>query len=109
MAFVLARPAGPRRSTRRPELAPYLFVLPSLVLLGLWAYYQLLATVWLSFFSGILVGGGKDFVGLRNYTAVLATPEFQVSLVNTFKYIVGMVPLAVALPLGVALLAAELR
>ena len=92
---------------RRFEVAPYLFILPSVALLIIWAYYPLLDTVRLSFFSGTLLSGAKDFVGFKNYGAVVATPEFQRSLVNTGKYILGMIPLAVVVPLAVALLAAD--
>jgi multiple sugar transport system permease protein len=128
MAFDLTRPARPStvarpyalpaekpavraapRGRRRVELAPYLFVLPSLLLLVIWAYYPLLDTVRLSFFDGTLLSGPKDFVGFKNYGAVLATPEFQKSLANTVKYIIGMIPLAVILPLAVALLAADIK
>ena len=56
-----------------------------------------------------LLSGPKDFVGFKNYGAVVGTPEFQKSLVNTLKYIIGMIPLAVILPLAVALLAADIR
>jgi multiple sugar transport system permease protein len=100
------------RTTRLRQsvpIAPYLFVLPALLLLAVWAYYPLLDTIRLSFFSGTLVGGIKDFVGFRNYATVVGTPEFQKSLLNTFAYIAGMVPLAVVLPLGAALLAADIH
>jgi multiple sugar transport system permease protein len=111
--FVLPveRPAAEtvRRTRKRVELAPYLFVLPSLLLLVFWAYFPLLDTVRISFFDGTLLTGPKDFVGFKNYGAVVATPEFQKSVGNTFKYIAGMIPLAVILPLAVALLAADIK
>src|ERR1700680_4467021 len=87
-----------RHPRKRVELAPYLFVLPSLLLLVFWAYYPLLDTVRISFFDGTLLSGPKDFVGFNNYGAVVGTPEFQKSLANTFKYVAGMIPLAVMLP-----------
>jgi multiple sugar transport system permease protein len=98
-----------RRVRKRVEIAPYLFVLPSLLLLVFWAYYPLLDTVRISFFDGTLLSGPKDFVGFKNYVTVVGTPEFQKSLANTFKYIAGMIPLAVILPLAVALLAADIQ
>ena len=69
--------------------------------------YPLVDTFRISFFDGTLLSGPQSFVGLRNYGTVLATPEFQKALVNTLKYIAGMIPLAVILPLAVALLAAD--
>jgi multiple sugar transport system permease protein len=97
------------RTRKKVEIAPYVFVLPSLLLLVFWAYYPLLDTVRISFFDGTLLSGPKDFVGFKNYGAVVGTPEFQKSLANTFKYIAGMIPLAVILPLAVALLAADIK
>ena len=96
-----------RVATRRIPVAPYLLVLPGLLLLGIWAYYPLLDTIGISFFSGTLVGGMKEFIGFQNYAQVVRTPEFQRSLLNTIYYIAGMIPLAVILPLGAALLAAD--
>jgi multiple sugar transport system permease protein len=97
------------RIKKRVEFAPYVFVLPSLLLLVFWAYYPLLDTVRISFFDGTLLTGPQAFVGFKNYGAVVRTPEFQKSLANTVKYIVGMIPLAVILPLAVALLAADIK
>src|ERR1700704_5329684 len=102
-----ARIARPTR--KRMEIAPYVFVLPSLLLIVIWSYYPLLDTVRISFFDGTLLSGPKEFVGFKNYGMVVGTPEFQKSLANTLKYIVGMIPLAVILPLAVALLAADIK
>jgi multiple sugar transport system permease protein len=98
-----------RRLRYRPTLAPYLFVLPGLILIGIWIYWPLLQTFWLSFFSGSLTKGPTDFVGLRNYAEVLALPEFQTSLINTLLYIAGLIPLAVVLPMFVAIILSKVR
>jgi multiple sugar transport system permease protein len=97
------------RATKRAEIAPYLLVLPSVLLLVIWAYYPLLDTVRISFFDGTLLSGPTGFVGFKNYGAAVGTPEFQKSLGNTLKYIAGMIPLAVILPLAAALLAADIK
>src|SRR3979490_1163608 len=94
----ITRPTG-----KGVEIAPSLFVLPSVLLLVFWAYYPLLDTVRISFFDGTLLSRPQAFVRFKNYVTVASTPEFQMSLANTFKYIAGMIPLAVILPLAVAL------
>jgi multiple sugar transport system permease protein len=101
-------PARTRRS-RRVDATPYLLLAPSLLLIVVWAYYPLFDTIRISVFDGTLLSGPQRFVGLNNYAAVISTPEFQKALGNTFKYIAGMIPLAVILPMGVALLAADIR
>ncbi|MBV8083251.1 MAG: sugar ABC transporter permease [Chloroflexi bacterium] len=102
---------GKHGAARRKRLAvaPYVLVLPGIALLAVWAYYPLAETIRLSFFDGTLVGGVTGFVGLKNYGDVVRTPEFQKALINTFKYIAGLIPLAVVLPMAVALLAFDIR
>ncbi len=108
-AAIASRRAASTQHRRAFDIAPYLFVLPGLLLLAVWAYYPLLDTVRISFFSGTLVSGSKDFVGLNNYRGVIGTPEFRKSLLNSLYYIAGMIPLAVILPLAAALLAADIH
>ncbi len=102
-----AADAARGHAKRRLEWTPYLFMLPSLALICIWAYYPLVDTIRISFFDGTLLSGPQHFVGFRNYGMVVGTPEFQKALANTFKYIAGMIPLAVVLPLAVALLASD--
>lgn len=97
------------RKRRNIPVAPYLFVLPGLVLLGVWVYWPLIQTFWYSFFSGNLTKGIDKFVGFENYQTVLALPEFQQSLINTGLYILGLIPLTVVFPMVVALLLARVR
>lgn len=108
------RPTGRLRarrvvSRRRWSLTPYLFVLPGLVLLAIWVYWPLVQTFWYSFFSGNLSKGIDRFVALENYRTVLTLPEFQKSLANTGIYILGMIPLAVFLPMVIALMLSKVR
>jgi len=49
---------------------PYLFLIPSLVLIFLFIVYPIVKTIWLSFFSA-----EGEFVGLDNFVEVLRNPD----------------------------------
>jgi len=102
-------PSGVRAFFRKGSLTPYFFILPGLVLLIIWVYYPLILTFWYSFNSGNLTKGVDKFVGLDNYVAVVNLPEFQQSIVNTGLYIVGLIPLTVFIPLGIAILLSKIK
>jgi multiple sugar transport system permease protein len=101
--------AQSRRIHRHWQVAPYFFLLPGLLFIALWVYIPLLQTFWLSLFHGNLVGGPSHFVGLKNYMMIVQLPELWQSLTNTAIYTLGMVVLAVMLPLGIALLLAQVK
>jgi multiple sugar transport system permease protein len=92
------------RQRQHWSVAPYLFLLPGVILVVVWVYYPFLQTFWLSLFHGSLVGGPARFVGLQNYRLMLQLPEFQQALLNTVLYIFGISICAVIIPLFIALL-----
>lgn len=99
-----AAPAAPRRRRRIP-LAPYLYVLPAIALLGLWIYRPLVETFQLSFYSwNLLPTKPMVPVGLQNYASVLTSPQLHTALANTGVYIAAFLMFSVALPIAIALL-----
>lgn len=86
------------------------FLLPTLILFGLFTFYPTLGAVLTSFqaFSGFSVD--RPFVGLANYEFVLTRePLFWKSAYNTVLFTLGTVPVAVLLPLGIAALIDRLK
>lgn len=80
------------------------FVLPFIVIYGVFNLFPLLYTLFLSFFSwdGI---GAKSFVGLENYVKVLTTDKlFWTSLKNVFFIVIGYLPATLILSFLVAVL-----
>lgn len=110
------RRPGPRRAPRsgrgqRQTLAGWLFVTPTLVVLGLFLLVPIVMALWVSFTDwsgrGSPFAGGVGIVGTDNYEALLTEPglsrqDFMISLRNTFYYVVGVVPLQTALALFLA-------
>lgn len=65
-----------RRALRRRHLSWWLFLLPSGIVLGTVMLYPLAYAIWLSLFNYDLGSGAHDFIGLGNYTALLADDRF---------------------------------
>lgn len=91
-----------RRSLRRTMTA-YLFLLPTLVILGTFLVYPLFASVWYSFHEYNVIQPAK-WIGLANYRELLEDEVFKNAFKNTLIYSVGVIPGCVVLPLFMALL-----
>jgi ABC-type sugar transport system permease subunit len=86
-ALPAARAATARRWSRRFDSTalPWLLLLPALVvILGLVAY-PIISTFWLSFHAGVGVSTGP-FVGVDQYRALAADPDFRAALVRTIEF-----------------------
>jgi len=84
--------------------------LPAALTVGVWIYVPLVRTFELSFFEwNLLPTSPKTYVGFGNYRRLLELPELGRALFNTLIYTLGVFPLAVLLPLGVALLTDNIR
>jgi multiple sugar transport system permease protein len=79
---------------------PYLFLLPQLIIVGLFALYPLIYNLLLSFEEEGMFSHG--FVGLDQYVQILHDQIFWTALSNTFYYTLWTVPLTA----GVSLMAA---
>jgi len=94
-----------RRRRIRTHLAttPWLFLLPALLVTGLFIVYPFLNTAVLSFTDAKLIVGGK-FTGLDNFARMVQDPLFWTALRNCGLYVLGCVPPLVVLPLLIAVL-----
>ncbi|MET3901110.1 ABC-type sugar transport system permease subunit [Devosia sp. UYZn731] len=83
---------------------PWLYLAPTLILLGVFTYWPLIQTAYLSLVEWNLnPGQTADFVGLSNYGRVAGGTLFQSAFVNTLIYIAASIPLKVLLPIPVAM------
>ncbi|MEB3274204.1 MAG: carbohydrate ABC transporter permease [Prochlorothrix sp.] len=90
---------------RKLSPTPYLFLLPALLLLSLTVFWPALQAFYLSFTEyGVRLNSTPEWVGLANFRALLQDKTFWKVLGNTFIYLLGVVPLLVSLPLGLAIL-----
>jgi len=68
----------------------YLFVIPILLLYSLFSLYPIAQTFYLSFFDAKIVRLGK-FMGIKNYTAILADKYFRQAFGNTLLFTFGSI------------------
>jgi len=97
-----------RRRRRRIPIAPYLYVLPALLLLGVWVYRPLIQTFELSFYNwNLLPTQPLTPAGISNYTSIVTSPELRQAVINTLIYIGAFLVFSVVLPIAVALLSRQ--
>ena len=73
--------------------APYLFIAPFFVLFGIFGAFPLVYTLWVSLHDWSLLGGNEGWVGLENYSELLADGYFWNSLLNTFAiFLIATIP-----------------
>lgn len=93
------------RRRRRFPLTPYLFLLPGLILFGLFILYPIAQAMQMSFYDwNILRGAASDFVGFDNYVRAFSDDRFWLSLSNSGIYMLFTVPPQIVLGLAVAML-----
>jgi multiple sugar transport system permease protein len=104
---------GRRGAGQRQSGAGWLFVTPTLVVLGLFLVVPIIMALWVSFTDwtgrGSPFSSQVGFVGTDNYQSLLTEPglsrqDFMISLRNTFYYVLGVVPLQTVLALGLAVI-----
>lgn len=100
----MVTPARPDRLARRRARLAWLLVLPLLTTLALVAVWPLARTVWFSLTDATLFDlGAAGYVGLANYGALLADPEWWRSAWNTLFFTAVSVTLEVCLGFVIAL------
>jgi multiple sugar transport system permease protein len=87
----------------KATLNAYLYLAPTLLGLLIFSAGAIIASFFISFTNWQLVLP-PVWIGLKNYINLLQLPEFWQVLRNTVYYTVGYVPLALTLPLFMALL-----
>ena len=90
------RSAGMNRAT------PYLYVIPCILLLGIFVYIPLVANFFYSTQTFSAFSPTKTFVGLTNYKEMLADPVIRTAIVNNIWYCVISVIFQVGLSLCIA-------
>lgn len=84
-----------------------LYLLPALLLLGVFLFYPMFRTLYYSFFN--VTGGGvvQDFIGLEFYQKLWESSDFRKSLKSTFLFVLITVPAEIFIALFLAVLASE--
>ncbi|GAB2922303.1 sugar ABC transporter permease [Streptomyces mayteni] len=109
-----SRPGRSGRRVRRQGLIGWLFVSPSVAVLGLFMLLPIVMAAWVSLLdwdgqSNPFTGGRAEFVGLDNYRDLLVDDGldrtlFATSLRNNAYYVLLFVPLVTILSLSLAMI-----
>ena len=89
----------------RGRLAPYLFLLPAVMLLLVFNLYPTLATLNESLHVKSFINNERIFVGLENFERIFRDPVFWKSVQVTLWFSILVNPIQIALALSLALLA----
>src|SRR5436305_15130770 len=81
------------------KLLPYLLLIPQLIITFVFFYWPASQAVWQSFLREDAFGLSSEFIGLENYQALLAQPEYYKAMLITvvFSTLVAALSLAIAL------------
>lgn len=101
----IAANSNPKRMKIGRKVVPYLYVLPVLLIIAIFAIYPIFHAVRMSFFKYLLTQpNNHPFVGLGNYINVVTSYYFQNSMKITAVYTIAAVSGVILYGLGVALL-----
>lgn len=82
---------------------PYLFIIPALVFLLVFFFLPFFQTILLSFQDYSADIYNPVFCGIENYKILFKTKEFYIALINTFLFLLTVVPILAIIPLIIAI------
>lgn len=98
----------PLRKQRKGYVGFLLFVTPALLFFAIFKYWPMIYSGILSFAKWNFVSDMK-WVGWANYAAMFTKPVFTKGLINTFLYILALLPFFVAIPLALSVALLKVR
>lgn len=94
----------PSAKNKQDTLTAWLFLTPSLILMGLFLFFPIFYLFYLSFTSGSFTAKGIHGVGLRNYLRLFSDADFWQVIGNTVYFTIATVIPSIILPLICAVL-----
>ena len=99
--------AQAEHATFRGRWLPWLFLLPTLLVLGVFSYYPAARTLRLSVFRANLIVGNEQYVGLANFSQLLSSPVYHQVILQTLIFVALVVVLGLTSALSLAWLASK--
>ena len=95
---------GISQTALREERLAWLFLIPTLIVVAVVAFYPLFNTLYATFFDARL-GSQRawEFVGVRNYTRLLSDGQWWAAVWNTIRFTVVAIVFELALGMIIAL------
>lgn len=110
--FPAKGPNAGRNINRANMIRPWLFLFPALAALGLYLAYPVVETLRLSLTERVTLADGTtdyNFVGLDNYTQMMAEPKFWEALTNNLMWLLIVPAMSTIFGLLVAQLTDRIR
>ncbi len=85
-------------------IQPYLYLLPAIIIVGLFMFWPFLQTIYRSFFLTNSMGVNAKFIGFDNYQELFTSASFWNSVLVTLKFVVIVVVVGVSIGFIAALL-----
>jgi arabinosaccharide transport system permease protein len=85
------------------RLAPFVFLAPFMIVFLVFRVWPLVQAVEMSF-QDVQSLQGNDWVGLENYQAIFANPQFMTAMANTFVYTIVTLIILIPIPLALSAL-----
>ncbi|OQP04288.1 glycerol-3-phosphate ABC transporter permease [Geobacillus sp. 46C-IIa] len=98
-----------RQTTVKSWLEGMMYLFPSLLLFGIFLFYPLARTLYLSVFHTDYQGKPTEFAGLAHFAALFQDETFWHSVKTTFLFAALTVPATIVISFGLALLVHEKR
>jgi putative chitobiose transport system permease protein len=93
------------KNITQTKLVPYLFLLPAIALLVLTVFFPAIQAFALSFTEyNYDITQPPEWIGIENFQRLWQDEVFWQTIRNTLLYLVGVVPILVIVPLGLAIL-----
>ncbi len=73
------------------NISPYVYLVPSLLIFGIFLFYPFFKTIYLSLYKKNKMGQARLLVGFGNYKDLLTSPSFYNSLIVTVEFVVIVV------------------
>jgi multiple sugar transport system permease protein len=88
----------------RDAVAAVIFLLPALVILGVFLFYPIVYLLYLSFTTGSFTVTGIEWIGRQNYLRLFTDSDFWQVIGNTAYFTIATVIPTIIIPLGLAVL-----
>jgi putative chitobiose transport system permease protein len=93
-----------KRNGSIKNVTPWLFLLPSILILGIFLVIPILEAFKWSFLDYKIIADTGEFVGFANFKEIFEDKHFWTALMNTLLFLVIVLPLNVFLPMILAVL-----
>lgn len=88
----------------KDSLQAYIYLLPTLVILGVFTFYPFVNSFFLSLHEGAITNPTRNFVGLEHFQDLMKDRKFWKAMTNTAFYVAVSVPTTIFLALFFAVL-----